>query len=271
MTINKNIFIFWLQGWDNCYWLNKQVVDSWKIQNPGWKIHLISFNNLKFYFKNIDNIDYIYDDKKLISPQAKSDIIRLALLNKYGGVWADATLLCMQPLDNWIYKAIELSGFWMYHGHGAEMSKENGPASWFIVSKKNNYIINKWKNKCDEYWNKNNFAHSYFWMDELFKDLFYDDAIFNELWKKVPYIYCEEDGESHTLNKYKMEKNNPYIKEKLYNNPPYVLKMWNNWRTIFPNVNVNECKKSNGYFAILMSKKIKAQNIKNNLKMKMYL
>ena len=87
--IPKNIFLLWLQGWDNAEWLNKQVAESWELNNPGWNIHYIDFKNLKDY---VNDIDYIYDDTKNISPQAKSDIIRLSLLKNHGGVWADATM-----------------------------------------------------------------------------------------------------------------------------------------------------------------------------------
>ena len=113
--MEKNIFILWLQGWDKAPWLQNKVLESWKINNNDWNIELLDFKNLHDYVKDID---YIYDKKKKISLQAKSDIIRLSLLKNIGGVWADSTLLCMQPLENWVYEAIEKSGFWMYHGHG---------------------------------------------------------------------------------------------------------------------------------------------------------
>ena len=119
--IQKNIFILWLQGWDNAKWLNKKVAESWKINNLDWTVHCIDLVNLKDY---VNDINYIYDNQKDISPQAKSDIIRLSLLKNYGGVWADATMLCMQPLEHWVHPAVEPVGLWMYHGHGGGMSKE---------------------------------------------------------------------------------------------------------------------------------------------------
>jgi hypothetical protein len=250
--LEKNIFLLWLQGWDSAKWLNKQVAESWEINNPGWRINYIDIVNLKDY---VNDIDYIYDINKNISPQAKSDIIRLSLLKNHGGVWADATMLCMQPLDHWVYDAVEHAGLWMYHGHGGGMSKDIGPASWFIVSKKDGYIINKWKYECDNYWNNNNFTSNYCWMDGLFKTLFYKDKIFKQLWLKVPYLYCELDGQSHTLAHHKMDNNTPHIKQLFENKPPYALKFWKDWNNIFPDITTQKCTNSNGYYAIQLSKR----------------
>jgi hypothetical protein len=250
--LQKNIFLLWLQGWENTTWLNKRVAESWEINNPEWNIHYVDFDNLKSY---VNDIDYIYDVNKDISPQAKSDIIRLSLLKKYGGIWADATTLCMQPLDHWVHDAVEPAGLWMYHGHGGDMDKEIGPASWFIISKKNGYMISKWKEKCDNYWNNNNFTNKYFWMDYLFKKLFYKDEIFKSMWLKVPYLYCELDGQSNTLIHHKMENNTHHIKQLFLEKPPYALKFWKDWDNIFPDINTEKCVSSNGFYAIKLSKR----------------
>lgn len=251
-TLQNNIFLLWLQGWKNASWLNHQVAESWKINNPKWKIHYIDLENLKDY---VSDIDYIYNIHKDISPQAKSDIIRLSLLKNHGGVWADATMLCMRPLDGWVHEAVKPAGFWMYHGHGAGLSKEYGPAIWFIISEKDSYIINKWKEECDDYWSKPHQPLCYFWLDEWFKSVFLKDEKFNCLWLKVPYVYCEIDGESHTLAHYGMENDTSHIKCLFLESPPYALKFWQRWDHIFPDITTEECKRSNGYYAIQMSKR----------------
>tara|TARA_B100001093_G_C26650548_1_gene937284 strand:+ start:146 stop:1006 length:861 start_codon:yes stop_codon:yes gene_type:complete len=252
--MNKNIFLLWLQGWDKAPWLQNEVLKSWEINNPDWNIHLIDFKNLKNY---VNDIDYIYDANKKISPQAKSDIIRLSLLKNYGGVWADSTLLCMQPLDHWINEATKPNGIWMYHGHGAQLDSNLGPSSWFIISEKNSYIINKWKKVSDNYWLKLNKAKDYFWMDLLFKELLIKDNKFKSEWLKTPFLYCEEVGSSHTLShmNFKMHKNNSFLKKVLEVKPPYVLKLSSNFDKTFPNLNSRKFKFSNVFFALKMSKR----------------
>ena len=199
MSFEKNIFLLWLQGWDKAPWLQREVLESWIINNPDWNVILIDQNNLVNY---VNDIDYIYDKNKIISPQAKSDIIRLSLLKNHGGVWADSTLLCMQPLSHWVFDAVSKTGIWMYHGHGAYLKSDLGPASWFIVSEKNGYLISKWKKACDSFWRRNYKVKDYFWMDGLFKVLLKKDAKFKNEWLKTPFLYCEEIGSSHTLSNY---------------------------------------------------------------------
>ena len=251
--MNKTVWLLWFQGWDNAPHLQKVVANSWEINNPTWTIRYLDMENLKDY---ITDIEYIYDDKKDISYQAKSDIIRLSLLKNHGGVWADSTMLCMQPLDSWVENAITPSDFWMYHGKGAGMDIKNGPASWFIVSKKGSYIITKWKQACDNFWKTNNYTDNYFWMDGLFKDLFETDPVFRNEWNAVKFLSCEEDGSSHTLSTHGVFSNNDQIKRIFKETPPYALKFWKDNNDRFSNCETdNECLDSIGYHAIEMSKR----------------
>ena len=74
----------------------------------------------------------------------------------------------MQPLDHWIFEVIKPSGFWMYHGHGAGLNSNLGPASWFIISEKDGELITKWKNECDNFGKKNLIQITIFgWMNYL--------------------------------------------------------------------------------------------------------
>ena len=43
--------------------------------------------------------------------QAKSDVIRVLLLHKYGGVWADATLCMTEGLEPWLHMDVDFTTF----------------------------------------------------------------------------------------------------------------------------------------------------------------
>jgi hypothetical protein len=237
----KTIWLLWLQGWnDDTPWMIKQVKKSWEQLNTEWNIELVTQDNLSEYV----DIDYI--NEPCIQAAAKSDIIRLHLLAEHGGVWADATLLCMIPLDNWIYEVLEDCKFWMYHGR----DYGNGPASWFMISIKNSYIARKWMQACDDFWgqiiaNKTCHDYEYYWMDGLFKNLCINDPKFLQEWEKVPYIWCESRGQAHMLAG-KCLQNDADLKDILLHTPPYVLKLS---RHGFDDNNP-EHKESNAYAAI---------------------
>ena len=69
----------------------------------------------------------------------------------------------------------------------------------------------------------------------------------------------DRNGQAHTLanQTHNMLKDTPYIKRLLTHNPPYVLKMWNDWTRIIGDTafHSEDVKKMNGYHAIQMSKR----------------
>ena len=97
----RDIYILWLQGFDEAPEVVRLCVRSWKIHNPTWTIHLIDETNLGQYV-NLNEFSEFTEDR--ISKTALSDLIRLSILEKHGGLWVDATVFCVKPLDDWIEK-----------------------------------------------------------------------------------------------------------------------------------------------------------------------
>jgi len=251
--LNKTIWLLWLQGWDKAPWIVQKVKESWEKQNDGWKIITLTSDNLKEY------VDIPYIGKGSITPQAKSDIIRLSILEKHGGVWADATLLCMKPLDSWVWEHIKPSDFWMYHGADwGPKDINHGPASWFIVSKQGSYIISKWKSACDIYWAHRETPHSYLWMDSLFKDIYDTDEKFKKEWDAIINIDCEAPLQPHMFVFGSWKQDSEQLKNDLRHKSPFVIKMSSRqWQEEFPDVTSNKCISSTGFFAIeIATKKI---------------
>ena len=252
---NKTIWILWFQGWDIAPWVVQQAHESWKIHNPDWNIILLDKNNIKEY---LEDVDYIMDLKKEVQLATRADIIRLALLYKYGGVWADANVLCMKPLEHWIYSAVLPVGVWMYHGYSLRVGVVKGCAVWFIASVKGNKLIGKWKEAVDSYWLSKESGHEYHLLETIFIKLRNTDKEFADLWDKVPFIDSELFGESHILaapdgTRLLMTDSWGILKDNLQYNRPFMIKLWNNFDTIFPDKNAESCQISNGYFAIMLS------------------
>lgn len=173
--MNKTVWLLWLQGWDSAPYLVDKVKQTWVRNNPDWRVQLVSRDNLT---------DFI-DASKIpwkASAAAQSDVIRIHLLEKYGGVWADSTLACVNPLDSWLDN--DFKSIWMYRG-SLLFTEGTGPASWFIVARPGSYSIRKWKEKVDEYWSDREETSNYFWLDSLWWDLYKSDDKFAAEWDSV--------------------------------------------------------------------------------------
>lgn len=185
------VWVLWLQGWNAAPVLQRLAAASWIHHNDGndFCVRLIGEADLSRLLPS--------QDMALINAMthgaAKSDLARLSLLANYGGVWADATMLCMAPLASWVFDALLPSGLWMYHGHDTG----SGPAIWFIVSTRNNYIIQEWYRT--SVLRARSAYENYFWLDTVFISLTQTDAKFASEWRRVPYIWCESKGQSHAL------------------------------------------------------------------------
>ena len=232
----KTVWLLWLQGWNNAPWYIHKIKESWIKYNPDWNIELVSEENLSDYINIKIPINASHD--------AISNIIRLNLLYTHGGVWADSTMVCMMPLDLWVYDVLQPSGFWMYHGPNTNSS--DTPSSWFIISMKHNYLITQWRNSCNNYWENRISAHQYFWMDELFMNLINTDSIFTNMWRNTPYLNSEDEGQAYMLAG-KCLENDTNLIEILHKKPPFAVKLS---RHGAPDEITEEFKKTNMYFAI---------------------
>ena len=231
----KVIWICWFQGINDLPLVVKEVIQSWVKYNEDWKIFLITNKNIN----NIINIKF----KKTQTIQAKSDILRLKLLSTYGGVWADATLLCMKSLDSWLSSYLsQNTKFFMYHA-----GKIN-PCSWFIISSKYSEIIQEWNKLSEKYWHINDKAHTYFWMDYLFEnELSNKNSIIYKNWINIPYINCNSEGSSHSLRGIYNNKISHDLKCMINNKKkPFVIKL----NKVLSNNNIF----SNGHYVINLTK-----------------
>ena len=136
----------WFQGEDNLNGLNKKCVSRWKELNPDWQVNILSDQTISDYVS--EYFDIVNNSRLKRSPQAKSDLLRILLLSKYGGVWVDASVYPMLPLSNFYNKIVNDTGFFAYRfiprgGYGSRLCETS---SWFLcVTKKNHYLIEKWK------------------------------------------------------------------------------------------------------------------------------
>ena len=185
----KIIWIYWHQGWKSVSDIPKICLESWCSLNNDWDIKNIDYKDVKNLIPDI----VIYE-KKNLPLQALSDVIRIYLLNEFGGVWADSTVLCNRPLNNWLYSYLK-EGFFAY----SHPTHDRLVASWFLASLKNHLITKKWHEKTKIYWKiheiinsryqyLNKFDDEYYWFHHLFNKIYNEDLEIKQIWDKVPKL-----------------------------------------------------------------------------------
>ncbi len=196
---SKIVWQCWLQGEENMPELVKACTDSVKKYNS--KYVLITNENVEQY---IPVPDYIKEKflSGIIPAAQYSDIIRLMLLKKYGGVWLDSTIYETDKLPKEAYE----SEFFTLRNHAGLcfdkiktfkdleiMSNYFNrpimlPSSWFISSSPENIIINGWLKLLLEYWKNENSLTDYFIMDYFFVLLLLSNDICRKIFESIPTI-----------------------------------------------------------------------------------
>ena len=107
--MNKIIWSFWQENPSVASESDKNLladcIASWKKNCPGWTIHILNYSNYTDWVpsellpKNFSDLTFTF----------QSDIIRLVLLYKYGGLWVDATYEFLENIK-WLEDFISSAG-----------------------------------------------------------------------------------------------------------------------------------------------------------------
>jgi mannosyltransferase OCH1-like enzyme len=139
-SIPKQIWTFWDS--ENIPEIVKQCVDTWKKHNPDYKITIVNKSNLSTYLPEVDfsKIKHIED-----SATRFSDMVRIHLLDKYGGIWSDSSVICLKSYDSLIRENPDFMGFYIDAFTLPEM-KDSSPVieNWFFACRKGSILVHDW-------------------------------------------------------------------------------------------------------------------------------
>lgn len=211
----KNIFVFWGQGFDKLPEIPDKCLKSIKKFYNDYRIYEITLDNYNDYITIDANIEQLFKDDK-ISIQTFSDILRYNLLYKYGGVWCDMTLLFFDKI--YFDKKIKQNDYYSLNITCNEKEKLWGKVydltntTFFFATKKNSPINKAIVDSYSQYYKKYDYVIDYFLTDYFI------------------ILAMKHNLENSCLNK--IEKN--------VGNPFYLLNCIQNGEK---NVSLNECKK----------------------------
>ncbi len=189
--IPKILWILWFQNWENAPLMVQKCKDTWIEHNQDWTIHFLTNDNLP-EFLDMDAVLPGFKDKK-VPLVSYSNMIRMALLIKYGGVWADSTVYCNRPLNEWLLQCTAPSGFFAF----AKPGPDRMMSTWFLAAPPGHTLVKKWYAACLNYWSTRTERHTYHWCHYLFGDLYRTDKEFKKIWDKT--VKLSADGPHYFL------------------------------------------------------------------------
>lgn len=142
-------------------------IDTWKKQNPTYEIRVVNNQNIRDYLdEDLTQYPKLNDTVKRFS-----DLVRLSVLEKYGGIWSDATILCNKPYS-WIEEAFqtrnyEFAGYYLDKFTKPEL-KDYAPVveSWFLAAIPGSPFIRDWRR---EFFRLNSFSSPKDYIDDIEK------------------------------------------------------------------------------------------------------
>jgi len=92
----KIMWGYWNSYPDNFPYLCQKALESWRVRNPDWRIIMLNDENFQDYVSVSDLPSTFYS----LKVQHRSDILRLAVLIRYGGLYMDASTLVYKGFDH---------------------------------------------------------------------------------------------------------------------------------------------------------------------------
>lgn len=100
---NSPIWVFWWQGYNNMPDIIKMCHES-KVRNSGGHpVILLTQENINDYIQFPDCVWSKFNEK-ILRIQHLADMIRVQLIQKYGGIWLDASIFCGREIPSNIFQ-----------------------------------------------------------------------------------------------------------------------------------------------------------------------
>jgi hypothetical protein len=177
----RTIWCLWFQGWAHAPDLVKACAASWQRHNPDWNLRLLSGDTLDAYLDPLSHLAAAPPGN--LPMEARSDMLRIELLHRFGGIWIDSTVYCLRPLDSWITHAMP-SGFFAFDRPMPNVML----SSWFLAAERGSYIVDRWHRMVQAYWEDRAERDHYFWFHRLFTEAYGSDAKFRAIWDATPKL-----------------------------------------------------------------------------------
>jgi hypothetical protein len=184
-ALPRRLWLYWEQGWEKAPELVRLCRRSWERHHPGWQIACLDGESAAALVPRA-----LWEPRPGMRANHKANLLRLQLLARRGGVWADATAFCALPIEAWL-PPLTQSGFFAF----ARPGRDRLLSTWLIAATPHHPLAEKWLAACLRYWRLTTKADFYFWLPYLFADLCRRDPEARALWAAVPRVSADPSHE----------------------------------------------------------------------------
>lgn len=181
--MQKIVWTLWWQGEEKAPDIVKACIQSMRENFPYAKVIVLNKDNIHKYI-NIPNHIFLKFKRKLITITHLSDIIRMRLLYKYGGLWMDSTVYVNSKVPERIFDL----NFFTIKKRRNDNHKGISKDQWcgFLIGGRQGENIFELQTKLlNKYWEKENYM-----IDYLLIDYFMDEILKNDDLSKHDYDKC---------------------------------------------------------------------------------
>ncbi|WP_236042419.1 capsular polysaccharide synthesis protein [Roseibium aggregatum] len=178
--------MYWHQGEAEAPPLVQRCLQSWRDMNPDWEVTVLDAKT---------HLDWIEMPElpDTIALSHYADVLRVSLLERYGGVWVDATIFCSRPLEDWLPVLTAQSGFFAFSWIPKDRDFiKGGPkrtiGNWFLASEPAGTVISAWALTTRNYWVGRKKAKYYFWHNDSFEWLLLVNRAVRQAWARTPHM-----------------------------------------------------------------------------------
>lgn len=171
------VFVYWAQGIEHAPAVVGRCHEALRRLHAEHEVVALDADAVSDYVELPDHVTAsVGDDWTKLS-----DVLRVALVSRYGGVWLDATCLPRVNLPEALGPLLR-SGFFAFTVRRAR------PTSWFLASEPGGYIASMLREAGYEYWRHYDRPIDYYLFHHIFEGLFHVDRRFRELWEAAPKV-----------------------------------------------------------------------------------
>ncbi|MCD5442779.1 capsular polysaccharide synthesis protein [Lactobacillus delbrueckii subsp. lactis] len=204
------IWIMWWQGYDKAPDLVKACINSVKRNNSSRPVIVLSESNYEEYIGIPKHVKEKYE-LGYITVTHLSDMIRVALLYIYGGVWCDATILDVAEIPQ---KVFDSDFFTIKTGLKTKEPSHGEWTTFFLASQPGNELMRQIAVDHYKFWKQHNELIDYIMFDYIIRMAVQNDKKIAAQIKNVPennrnvfklreYLDCHDEWTAEDIKKLK--------------------------------------------------------------------